>query len=100
MVAASDIVIDLRNIYSIETMKAHGFRYVRVGRVRWEGWVGRHSGPRRGGLSRVAVHLLDEIAICSRRRAYSPAAAPLQAILLAKNELGNDGCTKTPKVRD
>jgi hypothetical protein len=32
MVATSDIVIDLRNIYSIETMKAHGFRYVRVGR--------------------------------------------------------------------
>lgn len=69
--------------------------------VRREGCVGRgHSGPRRGGLSRVAVHLLDEIAICSRRRAYSPAAAPLQAILLARNELGNDGCTNTPKVRD
>ena len=26
------IIIDLRNIYPIETMKAHGFRYVCVGR--------------------------------------------------------------------
>jgi hypothetical protein len=43
-------------------------------------------------VSRVAVHLLDEIAIRSRRKSYSPAAGQLRSILLARNYVAAMSC--------